>query len=95
MKKIITHPLRLLGAMMLTLLGFSSCTKPDDPYCDPWTQVPGVYAYGSIALYAAPPARFQAAPEDGSTETGRTESDLPETDPVETGLTAGEQPVAD
>ena len=40
-------------AALLAALGFASCSKPEDDPINPYTTIPGVYAYGTY------PASFQ------------------------------------
>jgi hypothetical protein len=40
-------------ATLLAALGFVSCSKPEDDPVNPYTTIPGAYAYGTL------PASFQ------------------------------------
>ena len=40
-------------ATLLATLGFASCSKPEDDPVNPYTTIPGAYAYGTL------PASFQ------------------------------------
>ena len=40
-------------AALLAALGFASCSKPEDDPVNPYTTIPGAYAYGTL------PSSFQ------------------------------------
>ncbi|MBQ8060528.1 MAG: hypothetical protein IJ205_01090 [Bacteroidales bacterium] len=54
-------------AALLAALGFASCSKPEDDPINPYTTIPGVYAYGTY------PASFH-----GTLPSQNIVSDLPD-----------------